>query len=215
MEKAVDFWSVSHEAFRVWGVGVSYIELLGTAMGLSSVVLAVRVNIHTWTTGVANACVFFWLYFQVQLYADMLLQVFFFTSSLYGWWRWWRHGVETAEGPVRWLSNRQRVQYSVLLLLGTVGLGAVVERLHVWCPQLFTQAAAYAYADAFTTVLSMAAMVGMAAKRVESWWGWIVVDVVCVVLYVQKGIELVAVQYVVFLLLSVAGLLRWQGLARN
>jgi nicotinamide mononucleotide transporter len=70
------------------GYPISYVELIGTLFGLVSVYFASRANILTWGTGIVNEIFLFILFFQVQLYADMFLQIYFFVVTLYGWYNW-------------------------------------------------------------------------------------------------------------------------------
>ena len=60
-----------------------------------------------------------------------------------------------------------------------------------------------------TTVLSLLATWGQTRKKVESWWLWIVADVVYIPLYQYKGLTLTALLYLGFLALCVVGLTSW------
>ena len=72
------FFDIASAAFTVIGYPISYVELIGTLFGLISVYFASRANILTWSTGIVNEVFLFILFFQVHLYADMFLQVYFF-----------------------------------------------------------------------------------------------------------------------------------------
>lgn len=207
-------FSIDYIVLEVAGYPLSLIELLGTLSGLVSVWLATRAHVLTWATGIVNEAFFFLLFFQVQLYSDMLLQVFFFVVSVYGWINW-RKKTGAEKKGISVLSADWRLIYLGILVLGTLVLGFVMSRIDVWLPQWFVQPAAYPYADAFTTMASVLATFLLARKCLESWWLWIVVDVVAVVLYFLKGINFVAVEYLVFLGLATYGLLNWRKELRN
>jgi nicotinamide mononucleotide transporter len=64
-------------------------------------------------------------------------------------------------------------------------------------------------ADASILTLSLAATYGQAQKLLESWWVWIVVDVVSVPLYVSRALYPTALLYAVFGGLCVKGLMEW------
>ena len=91
----------------------------------------------------------------------------------------------------------------------TIILGYFISKIHIWFPQLFFKPAAYPYFDAYTTVLSVIATIWMARRIIESWVLWILVDVVAIALYFLKGIKLVSIEYVIFLIMSVYGLIAW------
>src|SRR5690606_2689247 len=82
------FFDIENIAFEILKYPISYVELIGTLFGLISVYFATKANILTWATGIINELFLFILFFQVQLYADMFLQVYFFVITLYGWYNW-------------------------------------------------------------------------------------------------------------------------------
>jgi nicotinamide mononucleotide transporter len=57
---------------------------------------------------------------------------------------------------------------------------------------------------------SLVGSVWAARRNLESWWVWIIVDVLYVGVYVFKHLYLTAVLYAVFVVLAVLGLRRWQ-----
>lgn len=208
----MEFFDINTVAFTLLGYPVSIIELVATIFGLISVYLATRPSILTWPTGIVNVIGFFILFFQYQLYADMLLQVYFFIVTLYGWHYW--YAPKTAK-PITQLSRNQVSLVITLLIFGTLTTGYFISRFHILLPTLFSEPASYPYIDAFTTVASILAMILLSRKIVESWILWIVVDVVCIGLYTAKSIMLVAIEYGVFLALATYGYIHWRGMIRD
>jgi nicotinamide mononucleotide transporter len=202
-----EYLSIERIAFTIWDYDISYVELVGTIFGMLSVYYAAKPDIKTWPTAILNQFAFFVLFFQVQLYADMFLQVYFFIATCYGWYFWSRREVEA---HIFVLTNRQRVQYTVVLLLGTLGVGYLIRDIHTLFPSVFTLPAAYPFADAFTTVASIMAMILMARKRIENWVLWMAVDVVAVIVYYLKDIRLIALEFFIFFIICVFGFMRWQ-----
>ena len=64
---------------------MSYLEFFGTVAGGIAVWLSARGNIWSWPIGIINVSLYFFLFFQVQLYPDMFLQSLFFVTNLMGW----------------------------------------------------------------------------------------------------------------------------------
>ena len=199
-------FDINNVAFQLLDYPISYLELIGTIFGLVSVYWAARTNILTWPSGILNEIAFFALFYQVQLYSDMLLQVFFLVATIYGWLNW-KKGTKQVE--ISSLSARAILIYLTLLFLGTFALGQLMSQIHMLLPSLFEVKAAFPYFDAFTTVASILATVFLAQKKIETWIIWIVVDVVCIGLYFIKGIPVVAAEYIVFLGLCSMGWYNW------
>ncbi len=203
----MDLFSINNIAFQVIGYQISYIELIGVLSGLISVYYASRTNVLTWPTGIINEIALFVLFFQVQLYADMFLQVYFLVVTLFGWYNW---QTGTVKLPVSRLSHSGIAWYSILLLIGALAIGNVISHLHVWLPAYFPLPAAYPYIDSFVMMASILATVLLAKKQIETWVLWIAIDVICVTLYCVKGVYFLSLEYLVFLGLAIWGLMEWR-----
>jgi nicotinamide mononucleotide transporter len=202
-----EYFSLKFILFEIWDYPLSLIEIFGTLTGLITVWLAAKNNIVTWPIGLVNVSTFFIIFWQVNLYADMFLQVYFFVMSVYGWVFWYRQKDDIKKISV--ISARKRLLAVFLMVITTAILGFIISRIHLWLPQIFLKPAAYPYFDAYTTVLSVLATIWMARRIIESWVLWILVDIVAIALYFLKGIKLVSIEYIIFLAMSVYGLIAW------
>lgn len=192
---------------------MSYLEFFGTIAGGIAVWLSAKANVWSWPLGLINVTLFFFLFYQVQLYPDMFLQVFFFVTNLMGWWRW--KNPKTGEQDrklelkVSYMPRQQMVIFSTIGIAGTFVFGALASRLHDIFPMLFSQPSAFPYLDSFVTVMSIVATFLMIQKKVECWIIWIIVDVIATYMYFMKGIKFVGVEYLVFCFLASFGLWNW------
>jgi len=202
-----EYFSLEFILFELWDYPMSLIEIFGSLTGLITVWLAAKNNINTWPFGLVNVSIFFIILDKVDLYADMFLQIYFFIMSVYGWFFWYRQ--KDVIKKISLISNRQRIIALIMMVVMTALLGYLISDIHILFPQLFKKPAAYPYFDAYTTILSVVATIWMARRIIESWVLWILVDIVAVVLYFLKGIKLVSVEYVIFLLMSIYGLIIW------
>src|SRR5271154_411947 len=76
------------------------LEVAANAVTTLSIWLAVRNSIHTWWTSIIGCLLFLVLFFQNQLYADSLLQVFFMATSILGWWQWKHLAGKKIDRPI-------------------------------------------------------------------------------------------------------------------
>jgi nicotinamide mononucleotide transporter len=86
--------------FTILDYRLSYLEFFATLFGLASVILATQKNGLTWPIGLVNIVLSFFLFHKFQLYADMLLQVFYLVLSISGWIYWSK--AETEKKFVNW-----------------------------------------------------------------------------------------------------------------
>jgi len=84
----MEFFSIDNIAFTLFGYASKLSELFGLITGTIAVILSAYANLWSWPIGIVNVVLSFFLFYQVQLYPDMFLQVFFFVTNILGWWRW-------------------------------------------------------------------------------------------------------------------------------
>ncbi|MDQ0063442.1 nicotinamide riboside transporter PnuC [Paenibacillus harenae] len=188
-------------------LGIAYftstttLEIVATTTGLLSVWLTAREKIWAWPIGLVNVACFFYMFYEVKLYADMTLQVFFFILSIYGWviWLTKRNGAEVR--PTRRISPRLAGILLVALFAGTGIWGYVLAT--------YTDAS-IPYPDAFIAMLSLIAQMLLSYKILENWYCWIVVDVLSVGMYLYKDLNMLAFLYVIFLCIAISGLITWK-----
>jgi nicotinamide mononucleotide transporter len=209
----VTFFDINNTFFEYWGYSMSYLEFFGTVAGFIAVGLSAKANVWSWPIGIINVTLFFFLFYQVQLYPDMFLQVFFFVTNLIGWWRW-THPQPVEEDrkkelKVSFMGLQQVLFLSGVGLIGTFLFGTLASRLHEWLPLLFSKPSAFPYLDSFVTVVSIITTFLMIQKKIECWILWIVVDMVATYLYFAKEIKFVGIEYLVFCFIAAFGLWNW------
>lgn len=185
---------------------MDWTEVAGTVTGALCVWLVVRQHVANFPIGIANNVFFIALFVPAGLYADAGLQVAYVVLAFYGWWWWSRGGPGRTELDVSRSPGPELRVVLATTVVATLALTAVLE---------VATDSTVALGDALTTVLSLSATYLLSRKRVESWWFWIVADVLYVGLYWHKDLHLTAVLYAGFLCLCVAGLVSWQRSLRR
>ncbi len=203
-------FDIGHIAFKAWGYPLSYLEMIGVLFGLAAVWLMAKEKRAGWLFGLVNVVLAALLYYQVQLYSDFFLQIYFFATNLYGWWYWKGPDASPVPTPVRTLDRWGWVMAIAFTAVGTYVIGHAISRLHLWFPSLFPHAAAYPFADTVVLTLSLVAQYLLARKVVDSWLLWIAVDVLATYLYFQKYVWFLAFEYLIFTFLALLGWLHWR-----
>ena len=182
---------------------MSQIEWLAAALVLINVALVALRSVWNYPFALVAVSLYAVVFFEAKLYSDMLLQGFFFALNIYGWAAWMR-AKDDSGIPVGWLTVRAR----------KIWAGVTVAAWIVWSflMQRHTDAVV-PWIDGAIAMLSITAQWLLARRRVESWWLWILVDLIAVPLFASRGLYATAFVYVVLLGLSVDGLLQWRRAA--
>jgi nicotinamide mononucleotide transporter len=167
---------------------VSPLELSANAVMTVSIVLAGRNNVHSWWLGVIGCLMFAVLFFEVQLYADVALQLFFVVTCLLGWLQWLR-GAGGAALPITSVQLRTLWWMAGAGLAATVAYGLMLKQ--------FTDAYA-PFIDSAVLVFSVIAQLLLMRRQVETWPVWIIVNTIAVPLYASRGLYLTAALYAAY-----------------
>ncbi|HKS11635.1 MAG TPA: nicotinamide riboside transporter PnuC [Pseudomonas sp.] len=180
---------------------MSGLELFAAALGVIAVWLTVRQNPWCWPIGLLMVLLYSWIFFEVKLYSDMLLQLVYAVLQLYGWWQWTR--------PERVEDARQVSYLGATPLLAGLAMGLVTSLVLGAAMATWTDAA-QPWLDAALTGFSLVAQVWMAQKRVQCWPLWAALDVIFVGLFLYKGLYLTAALYALFTLIALRGWQQWR-----
>ena len=180
---------------------MNWLEATAVAFGIVSVYLSVRQHIWSWPTALVNVALYFLVFRQAKLYADMGLQVVYFGLSLYGWYEWLYGGENRSHLRVSRATPRMTVTLAITAVVSIAILGTLLAR---------STDAALPYMDSATTSTSLVAQWMMTRKVLENWAVWMAVDVGYVGMFVYKSLYLTAGLYAVFFVLAAIGHVQWK-----
>lgn len=181
---------------------MSGLELFAATLGVIAVWLTVKQNPWCWPIGLVMVSLYSWIFYEVKLYSDMLLQVIYAALQLYGWWQWTRAGEAHHGRQVSQLDTQPMLLGLAVGAIGSLLLGAAMAH---WTD------AAQPWLDAALTGFSLVAQLWMAQKRVQCWPLWMALDVIFVGLFIYKGMYLTATLYGLFTLLAIKGWREWRA----
>lgn len=195
-----------NQVITILGISTSPLEILGFLTGAICVYLNTRQNVWGWFFGIINALLYAYVFWQVNLYADMSLQAYYFVISIYGWWLWLFGGKSHDGVAVSKMPKSFYGLFALIFVAGTLLWGFLLGN--------FTNAS-FSYLDSALTIASLIAQWMMARKYLENWVIWIVADICYIGLYWYKGLELTSVLYLVFTILAILGYYQWKRSFRD
>lgn len=182
------------------------LEWIAAGFGTVNIALLIFRSVWNYAFGMVMVLLYLLIFWERRLYAESVLQIFFFAAQGYGWWLWAKLGDADNRVAVRWLDQRSRATWLLVMAALSVNVGWALER--------FTNAAA-PYVDGPIAVFSVGAQVLLAYRRIENWILWIAIDLVSILLYIYRGLEPTAGLYGGFLVMSLVGLREWIASLKN
>lgn len=204
MSRFLDFLFEQYAAYQTIDVTL---EITGVIFGFFSVWYAKKNHILVFPTGLISTAIFVYLLWKWVLLGDMLINAYYFTMSIYGWYIWTRKTNEEIT-PVSSTSLKEK-RASFFIFVATLAFVFIIYQLAgKWTSWV-------AYVDSMTTAIFFVGMWLMARRKIENWLFWIVGDIISVPLYFYKGLTFTSFQYLIFTIIAVYGYLAWKKILYN
>ena len=184
-----------------------WLDILTTVLGLIYIWLEYRASIALWVVGIIMPALDIYLYWSHGLYGDAGMAFYYTLAAFYGFyvWKFKKTRKLKQELPIIHMPRRQYLPATVCFFLAWGAIYYIlITRTNSTVPVL----------DSFTNALSFIGLWALARKYLEQWLFWMVVDVVCCMLYVQKGIPFKAGLYGLYVLIAIAGYYKWKKMTK-
>ncbi len=188
------------------------IEFIAVLAGIGSVWFSRKENILVYPIGLINTTFYIYLSIQGHLYGEASVNLYYTIMSIYGWTLWTKKDNQNHQ-TILHITFSSRAEWKQQLFF-FVSFYIIIFFSLSWAKSAFAPEA-IPWADAFASATAYTGMWLMARKKVESWIWWIATNLASIPLYFIKGYFFTSVQFVVLLILAVAGLLTWRRKAGN
>lgn len=184
-----------------------WLDMFTTILGLLYIWLEYRASILLWFVGIIMPALDIYLYWSHGLYGDAGMAAYYTLAAVYGYciWKFKKTRKQKLSLPIAFMPKKQYLP-AALFFLAAWGITYFV--LITWTNSTVP------VLDSFTNALSFVGLWALARKYAEQWLFWIVVDVVCTVLYVHKGIPFKALLYGLYVVIAVLGYNKWRKQAK-
>ena len=192
------------------------VEICAVLLALAYVILAIQQRRICWLAAIISATLYVHIFWQVALYLEALLQVFYIVMALYGWSAWGRHqprdhshnhnhskshSKSQSQSQIQtWTGQQHLIACTVVISLSLI-LG--------WGMQTWTDAA-LPFFDAATTVSALLATWMVTQKLLENWLYWIAINAVSIGLYLARDLSLTAALFAGYVILAMVGYHTWR-----
>ena len=184
------------------------LELIAVFFGLLSVWFSKNNNVLVYPTGIINTSIFVYLLVKWELLGDMIINVYYFLMSIYGWYYWTRKSNNIGYTPITRMHSTDIKIILIIIISSVLFVSYLYSFFEKWSGFI-------SYVDIITTAIFFAGMWLMARRKIESWFFWILGDIISVPLYFVKGLAFSSFQYLIFTFIAIAGYYKWKSIYNN
>ena len=182
------------------------IGIISGISGVISVVLCAKGKISFYYIGFVQTISYLYLAWTNKLYGEVIENIFYLVTMIWGIFLWKKNMQKNEDGtsdvkakkftPLHWTISIIFTIFSTLL----VGL---------WLKSIGSNEA---YLDAATNVMSIFAQLLMIWRFREQWIWWIVIDIICVVMWARIGNWSMVAMYISWIINAAYGWNNWSKL---
>ena len=174
----------------------SLLELLAVVFAVAYLVLAVRENSLCWYAAGISTLIFLFIFWNVKLYMESGLQIYYLAMAFYGWYQWRDAQTETVSLRVsKWRAKQHVVALALIATLTFVSGSLLNSGTDANLP----------YLDSFTTWASVVTTFMVARKILENWLYWLVIDSVSIYLYLDRELYFTSLLFAIYIVIIFFG----------
>ncbi len=176
----------------------SLAEAIAVLLAVVYVYLAAIENKLCWIAGFASTALFSYVYFDVSLVFQTLLNFYYMAMAVWGMITWSRQGEQKL-----FISNMPVHLHLVINLLAMGLIACTYFMATIWLQYELI------LLDISITVFSLLATYLTVRKYIESWYYWSMINVATIFLVWPSELYLTACLMVIYVLIAIKGLLGW------
>ena len=191
----------------------SWLDLVCSLLGLTCVFLAGRGSKYNFWVGYLYTAALFFLFWQKDLAASLMLQPISLVINIMGHYRWThpKEGETSSEKEgelkVSMLSWPERALTVIVVFVVAAIWGWLLGRLFPSDP--------HPYLDSCVTILILVAQFLSAQKKWDCWVAWIVVNITQLILHLSVGNIFMPIVSALYLINGIVSLVQWEKMYKR
>ena len=178
---------------------LTLLQWTAVLFGVAEVLLAWKYNILLYPAGIVSTVLTIYIYAASKLYAESVLNGYYFVMSVYGWWHWHKRKDEPPL-PIAWTS-RQEWGITGVIVAG----GFLVQYLLL---RRYTDSTVPLW-DAWVSATAWAGTWLLARRKIENWVLLNVSNIFAIPLLFYKRLPLFAGLTIILFVVACIGYFDW------
>ena len=182
------------------------IGIISGISGVISVVLCAKGKLSFYFIGFVQTISYLYLAWTNAFYGEVIENLFYLVTMIWGIFIWKKNMQKNENGTSDVKAKKfnwwQWVISIVLTIVATVIMGYVLEQI----------GSNQAYLDASTNVMAIFAQLLMIWRYREQWIWWVVIDIVCIIMWFNVGNWSMVAMYIAWTINAIYGWYNWSKL---
>ena len=182
------------------------LEFIAVVAGIASVLFSRGEHILVYPVGLINTMIYVFISIEGHLIGEASVNFYYTVMNIVGWYMWTRKDADLR--PVLKISSATKKEWLIHLAFFGILYLLIFFALTYFKKYFFD--GVIPWADALASASAFTGMWLMTKKKVESWYWWILTNMVSIPLYFVKHYVFTSVYYLVLLIFAFAGLAEWK-----
>lgn len=184
----------------------SVIGIISGIAGVISVVLCAKGKISFYFIGFVQTISYLYLAWINNFYGEVIENVFYLVTMVWGIFIWKKNMQKNDDGTADVKAKKFNWWQWTLSIVGTIILTIITGYI------LDSIGSNQAYLDAATNVMAIFAQLLMIWRFREQWIWWIVIDVICIIMWFNVGNWSMVAMYIAWTINAIYGWYNWSKL---
>ena len=188
----------------------NHIDIAAASIGLLYLYLEYKASVWMWLASIVMAVFFVYIFYSTQLYANMVIYIYFFGASIYGWISWMTKSRDKETGRHIILRMPRTHTTRIALLTGITFLAISLILYYTTDNKTIVSTG-----DALITALNIVALWMASRKWAEQWCLLIPANLMSGILLFIQGEPASSVMFFVYFIVSIFGYQNWKKMATS
>lgn len=184
----------------------SVIGIISGIAGVISVVLCAKGKISFYFIGFVQTISYLYLAWINNFYGEVIENIFYLVTMVWGIFIWKKNMQKNDDGTADVKAKKFNWWQWTLSIIGTIILTIITGYI------LDSIGSNQAYLDAATNVMAIFAQLLMIWRFREQWIWWIVIDVICIIMWFNVGNWSMVAMYIAWTINAIYGWYNWSKL---
>ena len=187
----------------------SVLGIISGISGVISVVLCAKGKISFYFIGFVQTITYLILAWQNKFYGEVLENIFYLVTMVWGIFVWKKNMQKNDDGTTDVKAKKFSVLQWILSVVGTVIATVIMGYF------LDKIGSNQAYLDSATNVMAIFAQLLMVWRYREQWIWWVVIDIICIVMWFTAGNWSMVAMYIAWTFNAIYGWYNWSKLNKQ